>query len=89
VSEHRCTLVEQGVQPGDCLVQMPDGSRQRACHAALRSLDGVLWRLIRSAHLSRPEHYLSVYQSGCNHTCLKCHSWEFSQHYDGEWWSNR
>lgn len=88
MSEGRCALVEQGVQPGVCLVQMPDGSRERACQATLRCLDGVLWRLIRSAHLSRPEHYLSIYQSGCNHNCLKCHSWEFSQHYDGNWWSS-
>jgi pyruvate formate lyase activating enzyme len=87
MSEGRCALVEQGVPRGDCLVQMPDGSGERACQATLRSLDGVFWRLIRSAHLSRPEHYLSIYQSGCNHTCLKCHSWEFSQRYDGNWWS--
>jgi pyruvate-formate lyase-activating enzyme len=85
--ESRCALVEQGVQPGDCLVQMPDGSQERACQVTLRSLDGVFWRLIRSAHLSRPEHYLSIYQSGCNHTCLKCHSWKFSQRCDGHWWS--
>jgi pyruvate-formate lyase-activating enzyme len=87
MSKDRCALVEQGFQPGDCLVQMPDGSRERACQATLRDLDGVLCRLIRSTHLSRPEHYLSIYQSGCNHTCLKCHSWEFAQHYDGHWWS--
>lgn len=82
-----CTLAEQGIPPGDCLVGLPDGSQERACRATLHLLDGVFWRLIRSTHLSRPEHYLSVYQSGCNHTCLKCHSWEFSQFYDGQWWS--
>ena len=87
MSQDRCALVEQGGQPGDCLVLMPDGSRERACQVTLRDLDGVLWRLIRTTHLSRPEHYLSIYQSGCNHTCLKCHSWKFSQHYEGEWWS--
>jgi pyruvate-formate lyase-activating enzyme len=87
MSQYYCALIEQGIQPGDCLVEMPDGSRQRACQATLREEDGVLWRLIRSAHLSRPEHYFSIYQSGCNHTCLKCHSWEFSQRCDGSWWS--
>lgn len=66
---------------------MPDGGSRRACQATLRDLDGVFWRLIHSAHLSRPEHYFSIYQSGCNHACLKCHSWEFSKHYDGNWWS--
>jgi pyruvate-formate lyase-activating enzyme len=35
--------------------------------------------------LSRPENYLSVYQSGCNMSCRKCHSWEFSQVADGDW----
>jgi pyruvate-formate lyase-activating enzyme len=44
-------------------------------------------RLIKSALLSRPEHYFSIYQSGCNHTCLKCHSWEFSQHHNGGWYT--
>jgi pyruvate formate lyase activating enzyme len=87
MAEGRCVLVEQGFPPGACLVQMPDGSRERACQATLQELDGVFWRLIRSAHLSRPEHYLSIYQSGCNHACLKCHSWEFSQYHDGGWWS--
>lgn len=87
MSEGRCALIDQGVPPGDCLVEMPDGSHERACQATLRHFDGVFWRAIRSAHLSRPEHYLSIYQSGCNHTCLKCHSWEFSQCYDGTWWS--
>jgi pyruvate-formate lyase-activating enzyme len=38
-------------------------------------------------HLSRPEDYFSVYQSGCNHTCLKCHSAEFSKTTNGEWLS--
>jgi len=36
-------------------------------------------------HLSRSEDYFSIYQSGCNHNCLKCHSWEFSKYYNGEW----
>jgi len=82
-----CTMVEQGYPMGDCLVELPDGSRERACQATLQRIGDSLWRLIRSAHLSRPEHYLSIYQSGCNQSCLKCHSHEFSQRYDGDWWS--
>ncbi len=82
-------MVEQGYPMGDCLVEMPDGSQERACQSTLQRLGGGFWRLIRSAHLSRPEHYYSVYQSGCNHTCQKCHSWEFSQRYDGDWCSTQ
>ncbi|MFQ5834272.1 MAG: radical SAM protein, partial [Candidatus Thorarchaeota archaeon] len=44
-------------------------------------------RLIKSLLLSRPEDYLSIYQSGCNHTCLKCHSHEFSKVATGDWMS--
>jgi len=47
------------------------------------------YRLIKSAHLSRPEHYFSIYQSGCNFSCLKCHSWEFTQLAAGDWLSPR
>ncbi len=83
----RCTMVDQGLQMGKCLVEMPEGRRQRACRATLREEDGVYSRLVRSAHLSRPEHYYSIYQSGCNHSCRKCHSWEFSTRYDGSWCS--
>jgi pyruvate-formate lyase-activating enzyme len=80
-----CHMLQQGYEMGDCLVRMPDGSQEPACIATLQKLDGVFWRLIKSAHLSRPEHYLSIYQSGCNASCLKCHSHEFSQVYNGEW----
>lgn len=37
--------------------------------------------------MSRPEHYFSIYQSGCNLSCRKCHSYEFSQFADGNWFS--
>lgn len=47
--------------------------------------DDTPFRLIKSTHLSRPEHYFSIYQSGCNLSCLKCHSWSFTQHAQGEW----
>jgi len=43
--------------------------------------------MITSVHLSRPENYLSIYQSGCNFSCRKCHSWYFSKIRDGRWYS--
>ena len=82
-----CALASQGLAPGSCGVLMPDGTLRRACKATLRRRNGEWERLITSIQLSRPEDYLSIYQSGCNHSCLKCHSWEFSQHYRGTWLS--
>ncbi len=80
----RCLLVEQGYKAGSCLTQI-ENERKKACEVTLKR-EGNLWsRLIKSAHLSRPEHYFSIYQSGCNHTCLKCHSWEFTQKATGTW----
>ena len=38
--------------------------------------------------LSRPEDYLSIYQSGCNHDCKMCHSYYFSQRATGLWYSS-
>ncbi|MHA2356218.1 MAG: radical SAM protein [Candidatus Thorarchaeota archaeon] len=67
---------------------MSKGSKKLACHATLRrSQKAGYERLIKSLHLSRPEDYLSIYQSGCNHTCLKCHSHEFSKVASGKWMS--
>ena len=83
----RCTMVDQGYEIGDCLIEMPRGRRQRACRATLREEGDTFSRLIKSAHLSRPEHYFSIYQSGCNHSCRKCHSWEFPQQYNGTWYT--
>ncbi len=66
---------------------MPDKSLKLACISTLKK-EGNLWfRLIEAVHLSRPEDYLSIYQSGCNHSCLKCHSADFTQHYSGFWMS--
>ena len=79
-----CELRAQGYRGGSCAVGMEDGVRP-ACQATLRERDGKLERLIRSVHLSRPENYLSIYQSGCNFSCRKCHSWYFSQIAAGEW----
>jgi pyruvate formate lyase activating enzyme len=83
----RCAMVDQGHEIGDCRVGMPGGRRQRACRATLRQEGSTFSRLIKSAHLSRPEHYFSIYQSGCNHSCRKCHSWEFAQRYNGAWYT--
>lgn len=67
------------------MVEMADGSFKPACMSTLRRDGDVWYRLVRAAHLSRPEDYFSIYQSGCNHSCLKCHSWDFSQKYSGFW----
>jgi len=80
----RCRLLEQGFSPGSCAV-WAGGRRELACRATLKWEDNMVYRLIKSAHLSRPEHYFSIYQSGCNWGCKKCHSWYFSQHADGQW----
>jgi pyruvate-formate lyase-activating enzyme len=56
-----------------------------ACEATLRFRNGAWQRLITSIHLSRPENYLSIYQSGCNFSCRKCHSWYFSKVATGTW----
>ncbi len=55
--------------------------------ATLREEGGEINRLITSIHLSRPENYLSIYQSGCNFSCRKCHSWYFSKVKDGKWYT--
>jgi pyruvate-formate lyase-activating enzyme len=80
-------MEDAGFQRGSCEVVSGEGARERACKASLRRGPQGYSRLIESVHLSRPEHYLSVYQSGCNHSCLKCHSWEFSQVARGRWLS--
>lgn len=63
------------------------GMRRLACRATLREQGGEHQRLITSVHLSRPENYLSIYQSGCNLSCRKCHSWYFSKVKDGSWYA--
>ncbi len=85
MEEQACELVSQGYSTGRCKIKMSDGSFKPACQGTLRMKDGKWSRLIASAHLSRPEDYYSIYQSGCNHHCLKCHSWYFSQEYNGFW----
>lgn len=80
----KCQLVEQGYRPGSCLTRIKNKNK-KACEVTLKKKDSQWYRLIKSAHLSRPEHYFSIYQSGCNHHCLKCHSWDFTQEVNGNW----
>jgi pyruvate formate lyase activating enzyme len=82
----KCRLKKQGVAAGKCAVEA-DGKRQLACRATLKYEDDHIYRLITSIHLSRPENYLSIYQSGCNFSCRKCHSWHFSKIKDGTWYA--
>ncbi len=86
-SSIKCEMIEQGYSPGSCLVENIDGSKGRACDITLRKNKSNIERVIKSYHLSRPEDYLSIYQSGCNHTCLKCHSHDFSKVVSGNWMS--
>lgn len=80
-----CNLEHQGYARGSCITK--SGSRMiPACEATSLNQETV-YRLVKSAHLSRPEHYFSVYQSGCSFTCLNCHSHEFTQVATGHWLS--
>ena len=89
-----CRLKEQGFESGSCRVAygperiiLTNPLFARACKVTLKWEGDVPFRLIESAHLSRPEHYFSIYQSGCNFTCKKCHSWYFTQCVSGQWMS--
>jgi len=82
----KCRLKAQGYLAGSCLVEA-EGKRRLACQATLRYDNDTVARLITSIHLSRPENYLSIYQSGCNFSCRKCHSWYFSKVKDGTWYT--
>jgi pyruvate formate lyase activating enzyme len=82
----KCNLIKQGYPQGSCFVEM-GGEKALACEATLKQTDHGPHRLISAVHLSRPENYLSVYQSGCNFSCRKCHSWDFTKFAKGDWWS--
>ncbi|OGP93776.1 MAG: radical SAM protein [Deltaproteobacteria bacterium RBG_16_48_10] len=82
----KCNLIKQGYPQGSCLVEVGKG-KSLACEATLKQTDSGPLRLISAVHLSRPENYLSIYQSGCNFSCRKCHSWDFTKIAKGEWWS--
>jgi pyruvate-formate lyase-activating enzyme len=76
----------QGLPPGSCAVEL-EGRMVPACEATLRLHHGWLERRIESIHLSRPEHYLSICQSGCNLSCRSCPSWAFTKHASGRWFT--
>lgn len=81
-----CNLEQQEIEQGKCqVVDRATGESRPACEVTLRRDHGVTQRLIYGCGLSRPEHYLSVYQSGCNLSCQKCHSWRFSRYAVGTW----
>jgi len=82
----KCNLIKQGYPQGNCFVETEQG-KSPACEATLKKTDNGLLRLISAAHLSRPENYLSIYQSGCTFSCRKCHSWNFTKIAKGDWWS--
>ncbi|MHA2294588.1 MAG: radical SAM protein [Candidatus Hodarchaeales archaeon] len=83
----KCQLRVQGHEKGNCYTHTSSG-KKRACDVTLRKNSEGEWeRLIKSMHLSRPEDYFSIYQSGCNHDCLKCHSADFSKVFNGQWYS--
>ncbi len=82
----KCNLINQGYPQGNCFVETEQG-KSLACDATLKKTDSGLLRLISAAHLSRPENYLSIYQSGCMFSCRKCHSWNFTKIAKGDWWS--
>lgn len=67
-----CEFIEQGCEQGSCQVfDFTTGREQTVCKARLKYERGIPYRLINAILLSRPEHYLSVYQSGCNLRCKK------------------
>ncbi len=83
-----CKLIKQGFEQGSCQVfDAKDLRLRKACDSTLKYEQGIPYRLINAILLSRPENYLSIYQSGCNLSCKKCHSWQFTQHAVGEWMS--
>lgn len=82
----RCRLVEQGYDQGRCLT-FYEGEWKRACKVSLMWKEDTPFRLVHSYAHKAPEQYLSIYQSGCNWSCKKCHSWRFTKHASGSWMS--
>jgi pyruvate formate lyase activating enzyme len=82
----KCRMVDQGFEMGNCLTY--DGvNYKRACEVTLKKENNTIYRLIHSSAHKSPEQYLSIYQSGCNWGCRKCHSWTFSKQTSGNWMS--
>lgn len=86
VYKFTCYLESQGYPPCSNTVDLR-GEAVRPCRAGIQIENGEVKRMIYDIMLSRPEDYLSIYQSGCNHNCLKCHSWYFTQHTKGLWYT--
>ena len=86
MNTQECRLRQQGFSTGSCAVRIGEKNLP-ACHATLKTEGNEILRRITSIHLSRPENYLSIYQSGCNFSCRKCHSWTFSKVSDGNWYT--
>lgn len=82
----KCRLVEQGFKPGCCLTYS-DGEWRPACEVSLIWKNSIPYRLIHSYAHKSPELYFSIYQSGCNWSCKKCHSWRFTRYASGIWMS--
>jgi len=59
--------------------------RDLACKTTLKWEKETPYRLIHSYAHKAPECYLSIYQSGCNWSCKKCHSWRFTRYASGYW----
>lgn len=81
-----CHLVEQGFEQGSCLT-FENNKKDLACRVTLKWEGDTPYRLIHSYAHKAPECYFSIYQSGCNWSCLKCHSWHFSKYASGMWMS--
>ena len=83
----KCRLVEQGLSACGNRIVSINGTIASPCEIGIKYENGKWYRLIYDYVLSRPEDYLSIYQSACNHRCLFCHSHYFSQHGIGTWMS--
>ncbi len=81
-----CNLVKQGFAPCNNLVE-GSGGLGTPCELGLFRVGNEVYRLVYDIVLSRPEDYLSIYQSCCNHKCAMCHSWYFTQFARGSWYS--
>ena len=88
MSSVRCVLELQGYRSCGIVVRVGN-EYLRPCQAGILVSSNEIYRLIYDIVLSRPEDYLSIYQSMCNHRCLKCHSWYFAQEPAGTWYSPR
>lgn len=80
----KCFLELHGYSSCGLVVRVND-DYLKPCDAGFKFSRSFLKRLIYDIVLSRPEDYLSIYQSMCNHNCLKCHSWYFTQISRGSW----